>query len=207
MAKIKQGILGKATGKVGNVITGTWKGINYVKAYAIPANPKTDAQQAVRSTFKNIITIGKSILDNQIKFFWNPMAKGKSFSGWSKFVGSNQKILKGDPSYEKIILADGSLESLDNVEGVFKVNTNSVNVTWSKNTITSGDKSDSVFVRCYSEKRNFLYSQSIPISRASENVSIVIPSTKIDEIIYLYVDVLNTNGIWSKTVGLKLKAN
>ncbi len=45
MGKIKQGILGGFSGKVGTVIGGNWKGISYMRS--IPQsikNPRTDGQ-------------------------------------------------------------------------------------------------------------------------------------------------------------------
>lgn len=53
MAKYRKGILGSFSGKVGNVVGGTWNGIDYMRS--IPNNrkdPKTDAQMAQRERFK-----------------------------------------------------------------------------------------------------------------------------------------------------------
>ena len=42
MGKINQGILGGVSGQVGNVIGGTWKGIDYLRIKpSSVANPKT----------------------------------------------------------------------------------------------------------------------------------------------------------------------
>lgn len=57
MAKIQNGILGGGRGKVSNVIMGIWKGIDYVKAYAIPANPQSPAQQANRTPWGELARI------------------------------------------------------------------------------------------------------------------------------------------------------
>lgn len=39
------------TGKANGYIYSTWKGIHYMKGYAIPSNPRTEAQQANRANF------------------------------------------------------------------------------------------------------------------------------------------------------------
>lgn len=45
MGKINQGILGGFSGKVGNVIGGNWKGIDYMRVKpASVANPQTEGQ-------------------------------------------------------------------------------------------------------------------------------------------------------------------
>ena len=52
MGKIKQGILGGFSGKVGSVIGGTWKGISYMRGIAPSvSNPQTDPQLAQRQRF------------------------------------------------------------------------------------------------------------------------------------------------------------
>jgi hypothetical protein len=52
MGKISQGILGGFSGKVGNVIGGSWKGIDYIRIKpANVANPRTKGQVNQRTKF------------------------------------------------------------------------------------------------------------------------------------------------------------
>ena len=56
MGKINQGILGGFSGKVGNVIGGNWKGIDYMRVKpASVANPKTEGQVNQRSKFTTVL--------------------------------------------------------------------------------------------------------------------------------------------------------
>jgi len=56
MGKISQGILGGFSGKVGNVIGGNWKGIDYMRVKpASVANPKTEGQVDQRSKFSTVL--------------------------------------------------------------------------------------------------------------------------------------------------------
>lgn len=56
MAVIKQGILGGVSGKVGTVIGGSWKGIDYVRSIPTSvANPKTEDQLDQRSKFNTVL--------------------------------------------------------------------------------------------------------------------------------------------------------
>lgn len=56
MGKINQGILGGFSGKVGNVIGGNWKGIDYMRVKpASVANPKTEGQVDQRSKFSTVL--------------------------------------------------------------------------------------------------------------------------------------------------------
>jgi hypothetical protein len=52
MGKISQGILGGLSGKVGNVIGGSWKGIDYLRIKpSSVANPRTEGQVNQRNKF------------------------------------------------------------------------------------------------------------------------------------------------------------
>jgi hypothetical protein len=55
MGKLWNGILGKVSGKVGNVVTAKWKDKNTVRAYAKPSNPRTALQTAQRDKFKFLV--------------------------------------------------------------------------------------------------------------------------------------------------------
>lgn len=56
MAQIKTGILGNVSGKVGNVVGGTWKGINYLRTMAANVNnPNTELQVCQRLKFSAVV--------------------------------------------------------------------------------------------------------------------------------------------------------
>ena len=61
MGKINQGILGGVSGQVGNVIGGTWKGIDYLRikpsSVANPKCIKKTKPQGNQRTYKNILRI------------------------------------------------------------------------------------------------------------------------------------------------------
>lgn len=84
MATLLQGILGNVTGKVGNVVGAMWKGINYVKGYAIPANPQSVAQTAQRAKYTGCLSLAQGLLPTLITTYWNPFAV--KMSGFNKFM-------------------------------------------------------------------------------------------------------------------------
>ena len=56
MGKISQGVLGGFSGKVGNVIGASWKGIDYMRIMpANVANPRTQGQIDQRSKFVTVL--------------------------------------------------------------------------------------------------------------------------------------------------------
>ena len=53
MGKINQGILGGVSGQVGNVIGGTWKGIDYLRIKpSSVANPRTEGKLTNAQSFQ-----------------------------------------------------------------------------------------------------------------------------------------------------------
>jgi hypothetical protein len=91
MGKINQGILGGVSGTVGNVVGGSWKGINYLR---IKAASYSDAQSEVqvnqRNRFGACIALAKSIMDTIIKPIWNK--KAVKMSGFNLFTKTNISV-------------------------------------------------------------------------------------------------------------------
>lgn len=93
MGKIKQGILGGFTGKVGGVVGSSWKGIATIKARPISvANPKTAAQVGQRSKMSNTVAFAKVILADIIKPLWDRFSGQKS--GYNAFVQRNISLFE-----------------------------------------------------------------------------------------------------------------
>jgi len=64
MGKISQGILGGFSGKVGNVIGGNWKGIDYMRIQpASVANPRTEGQVDQRTKFNMVLQFLQPVKD------------------------------------------------------------------------------------------------------------------------------------------------
>ena len=64
MGKISQGVLGGFSGKVGNVVRGTWKGIDYMRIKpANVSNPRTEGQVDQRSKFSTVLRFLQPMTD------------------------------------------------------------------------------------------------------------------------------------------------
>jgi hypothetical protein len=91
MGTIKQGILGGFSGKVGKVIGGTWKGIDYMRG--IPSsvsNPQTEGQVTQRNKFGACIALAKSVIDSIIRPIWN--RKAVKMTGINLFTKTNLPV-------------------------------------------------------------------------------------------------------------------
>lgn len=88
MGKIKQGILGAVSGKVGSVVGSSWKGIATLRSRAASvANPKTAPQVAARTRFTAIVQFASAILAEIVKPLWDRFAQQES--GYNAFIKRN----------------------------------------------------------------------------------------------------------------------
>jgi len=79
MATIKRGILGGFSGKVGNVVGSSWKGVSVMKSMPLSvANPRTTAQVANRTRFSALTLILSAILGSIVKPLNDRFAAGMS---------------------------------------------------------------------------------------------------------------------------------
>lgn len=203
MAKLRSGILGKASGKIANMVASSWKGINYARERVIPANPKSAGQTRVRGTLSAIVLIGRAVKSLFINTYWETLVKGTANSGWAKFVGVNQKAIQKDEDFENIKLATGNLEGSPSVGALIDGGTNAVDFTWSSDCVSNGLASDVVYLHCYVPERNYVYSQVAPYTRASTSGSVNIPDVAdLSGNIYAYLTLKNVAGtLYSTTQG------
>ena len=88
MGRLRQGILGGVSGKVGNVVGSSWKGIATVKAMPLSvANPRTAEQIAQRTKMTNVVAFSRTILASIIKPL-NDRFAGQ-MSGFNIFIKRN----------------------------------------------------------------------------------------------------------------------
>lgn len=100
-----------AAGQIGqSMVFSKWKGISYVRRYVIPANPKTQKQQANRGVF-SMINAAYLYAPAAIKAAFDAYAVGKPLTGRNKFFQDNQKLLGGDPKpagIDGLVMSPGS---------------------------------------------------------------------------------------------------
>jgi len=89
MAKIPNGILGEVKGKVGPVVGGKWKGINWIRSYVKPSNPNSDAQAVVRSAMQSLIEKARFARPLIFAKGFGNSVKGKQLSTTNQFTKVN----------------------------------------------------------------------------------------------------------------------
>lgn len=101
MAKLKQGILGGISGKIGNIIGSSWKGIAVIKTKPLSvANPRSAGQVAQRNAMTAAVVFVKIILAQVVKPLWDRNAQYMSgYNAWVKDnIGSFNSIGVFDPA-------------------------------------------------------------------------------------------------------------
>ncbi len=135
MGKIKQGILGGFSGKVGTVIGGTWNGINYMRSRAPKVkNSRTEKQILQRNKFASTVAFLQPIA-GYVRIGYKSYAKGRSaFNAAMSHISRNAFV--GTPpnltlDYASVLVARGSL--LPPFDATATVATGKVNFTWTDN--------------------------------------------------------------------------
>lgn len=130
MGVILSGILGGFSGKVGPVIGGSWKGIDYMKQYFKPSNPQSVAQTAQRTKFKTVSLLASSLLGSLIATFRNPFAI--KMSGYNYFI---KDVIKSATSTglatENCLVVNGTLQKMSSVSADYTNLTGSLDVNYS----------------------------------------------------------------------------
>lgn len=132
MGIIKQGILGGFSGKVGKVVGGAWKGIDYMRSLATSvANPKTQPQVTVRSNFSTIAKIMASANTLLKKSNWRLAKKQSAFNAAVR-INYDNAIVNDEIDMEKLSFGEFSRKELTNLRTVFENDSTnlSLKLTW-----------------------------------------------------------------------------
>lgn len=99
MAILKQGILGGISGRVGNVVGSSWKGIPVLKTRPLSvANPRTNAQVEQRDKMSTMVKIGSEALNGFVRPLWDRFAS--QMSGYNAFISANIQSLNSSSEIE-----------------------------------------------------------------------------------------------------------
>ena len=98
MGIIWQGILGGVSGRVGNVIGSSWKGIPVLKSRPLSvANPRTTQQVHFRDRLTKLVAIASPINSSIIIPLWNRFAS--RMSGYNAFIQANSEAFNSSMAF------------------------------------------------------------------------------------------------------------
>jgi len=198
MGKINQGILGGLSGKVGNIIGGSWKGIDYIRIKpSSVANPRTEGQVNQRNKFTaaleflqpNIEFIRKGYKDYAIKMTAFNAAMSEVLENGITGTGPEFTV-----DYPNVLVSKGSLKGVLNpafdatVEG-------QVTLNWVDNSSEiNANNDDRLMTLIYNPVKKESVVKLIGTSRFILSQMIAIPSNFSGDTIHVYTAFVSDDG-------------
>lgn len=141
MGKINQGILGGVSGQVGNVIGGTWKGIDYLRIKpSSVANPKTPDQVDQRTKFVTVLGFLQPITEF-LRTGFKKYASGMTQFNSAMSYNLNNAVTGTYPNYSidypNALVSRGNLAGGENGAAA-STNPAEVDVSWDDNSGSGG---------------------------------------------------------------------
>ena len=190
MGKISQGILGGFSGKVGNVVGSSWKGISYIRIMpASVANPRTPGQVTQRTKFtavQEFLQAQKALIAKGFKFLANkqtPMNAAMSYNLRNAVTGVSPDV---ELDYANALISRGKLLPASGA-GV-SVNPGLATVTWTDNGSQGNARIDDVaLLTAYSPANKEAVVISSGITRGDGEAAISIPSHFVGDDLEFYL--------------------
>lgn len=198
MGKISQGILGGVSGKVGNVVGGSWKGIDYLRVLpASVANPRTPAQMDQRSKFITVINFLQPIKDFIRVGFKNYAIKMTQFNSAMSYNVKN--AITGEYpdytiDYTKALVSRGSLAPALNGTASSTV-AGLVTFEWDDN---SGDgnaqSSDKALLVVHNPVKNEAVFILDGVNRVTGVQEVTVPDNYSGDTVHVYIGFISEDG-------------
>lgn len=180
MGTIKKGILGGFSGKVGNVVGASWRGIDYIRS--MPAsvfNPRTEAQVTQRTRFSLIGKMMKTLIPVIRVGYAGLVGKGKSaFSEAMKYNVINAVIglfPDFEIDFEAVKITTGKLYGTGSASATAAAG--SISYVWDTDLLNNAAASDRVILAAFNPTRNESVYNMHAADRADGNASLSLPPT------------------------------
>lgn len=169
MAIIDAGILGGLSGKIGNVVGSSWKGISYIRIKAARrANPRTVNQVNQRNKFSAVVRLASELLYPLIRPYWN--SEAVRMSGYNLFVSRNIDAYddNGALTYPKFIqlLPDTRKDDFDFISAAISDDDSKKILCEFKNSAAK------VFILAISKENDFKFVETICNSESTASIDL-----------------------------------
>jgi len=182
MARLTQGILGGISGKIGNVIGSSWKGIAIIKSKPLSvANPRTSGQIAQRAKLSNVVAFAKVLLPSIIKPLWDRFAQQQS--GYNAFVSENIDLFSDAMPFplSELVISKGKMSPVTPTTVTGNSSTGAVTIIFPTTLPDSLSlASDIAFAVVKTANPDSLTAGSGTDTRGDGGIEVVIPADAID---------------------------
>ncbi|WP_418604168.1 DUF6266 family protein [Hwangdonia sp.] len=198
MGKIAQGILGGLSGKVGNVIGGNWKGIDYLRIKpSSVANPRTEGQVNQRNKFTVTLEYLQPNLAFVQKGYKNYAVKMTQFNAAMSYV-LNNAVIGIAPNftvdYSLALLSRGNLSGVLN-PGTDLATPGQVTFTWDDNSLEgNANPTDEAMLLVYNPSKKESISQLEGADRTVGTETLIIPSSYAGDTVELFMAFIEADG-------------
>lgn len=179
MGKISQGVLGGFSGKVGNVVGGTWKGIDYMRIKpANVSNPRTAGQMDQRSKFALVLSFLQPMKNFLRVGFKNYAHKQTQFNGAMSYNLLNG-VTGAYPNYSidynrALVTRGGLVGALDpNAESPAP---ETIDFTWTDNSGSGAEPTDKALLLAYNPSKGYAVYDTSGEERSSGSQTLTVPS-------------------------------
>lgn len=199
MAIFSKGILGGFSGKVGNVIGSSWKGIDYMRSKPTKVNdPKTEAQLSQRQKFRLIMSFlrkVKPILDRGFRTNTGKMSPINSASSYNLRNAITGDYPDQEIDYMSVLVSRGQLLPARGASAE-STNPNQVSFSWTDNSgIGSARPDDEAMILVYNrDKDRAIYIAGNGPVRQDEGYVLDLPETFGGDTVEVYLAFVSEDG-------------
>jgi hypothetical protein len=196
MAKMKQGIFGGLSGKVGNLTGSSWKGTPVVKSRPQSvAYPATTGQVAQTTKMSAIVAFCKPILSGWIKPLWDRAAVG--MSGYNAFVKANiAEFADGEiDDYANLIMSKGTMQAPVILTSALSAGAGDLHFSWQISPLTGLELATDIAYCLYINETTGAIHVSSGNIRSSSGYILLLDENLVEgDIIHLYLAFKRANG-------------
>ena len=195
MARIKQGILGGFSGKIGNIVGSSWKGIAVMKTLPLSvSNPRTAKQVTQRNKFSDAVELAQTILVGIIKPLWDRFAVKQS--GFNHFLQQFIKLKPGSDLASKVKMAMGQMDILAEFNANATANNHRLSLAWTDDSGTGLKlKDDEIYCLVLDSNLKYVAQGSNIATREDEGATITLPdSVRTGHVLNVYAAARRADG-------------
>ncbi|MBI9069834.1 MAG: hypothetical protein JEZ09_21250 [Salinivirgaceae bacterium] len=198
MGKINQGILGGFSGKVGNVIGGNWKGIDYMRVKpASVANPQTEGQVDQRAKFSTVLRFLQPMTDFVRVGFKLYATKMTQFNSAMSFNLKNA-ITGTYPNFSidfsKALVSRGALTGATGANAESN-SSEEVEFTWSDNSSSgNANANDKAILLVYNADKNMAIYDTAGAIRSTGVQTLILPAKFSGEDVEAFIGFISDDG-------------
>lgn len=199
MGTIKTGILGNVSGKVGNVVGGTWKGINYLRTVAASVNnPNTELQVNQRLKFGAVVKFLQPLTEFIRVGYKGQAVKMTAFN--AAFSYNFHNALTGDApdfsiDYPRAMVCRGNMAGAIN-PACASTDPAKVVLSWEM-TPGNGPSSETdttIFVVFNATKQEAVYSLNAG-TRVDSSLEVAVPASFSGDTVHCYIAFMTMNSV------------